>query len=384
MTRSYKMLVLLAMLEAERLPGDMAIEELAAGVQVLAGRILRLRHEFGAAVTDAAEMRRLLETNPIPAWVEGKGTGGQSFFRFDGRRFETTFAAAAAGAEADGIGDLVREIVDWRLAEYLQRDGDNASDIVCKVSHASGRPILFLPDRATQPGIPEGWTPVTADGEQYEANFVKVAVNVLREPGTDQNELPALLRGWFGPDAGAPGTAHRVVFQPADDGGYRLQPIGGRVRTNTLAKWRSYSREEIPPLFGLEFSEAHWNQGHVSLGGHQFLLVSLEKAGQQEQFQYRDHFVSPTEFEWQSQNRATQANTYGLRVKNHRERGEAVHLFVRRNRKLNGGSAPFVYCGEVDFKSWTGEGPITVRWTLKEPVPERLWAELKVPGLPVS
>lgn len=108
--------------------------------------------------------------------------------------------------------------------------------------------------------------------------------------------------------------------------------------------------------------------------------MSLEKAGQQEQFQYRDHFVSPTEFEWQSQNRATQGNTYGLRVKNHRERGEAVHLFVRRHRKLNGGSAPFVYCGEVDLASWTGEKPITVRWKLREQVPQRLWAELKVPN----
>jgi hypothetical protein len=126
--------------------------------------------------------------------------------------------------------------------------------------------------------MPEGWTPVTADGEQYEANFVQQAVNVLRTPGTEQNELPAVLRGWFGPDAGAPGTAHRVVFQPID-GGYRLQPIGGRGRGKTLARWRSYAREEIPPLFAFEFSEARWNQGHVSLGGHQFLLVSLEKAG---------------------------------------------------------------------------------------------------------
>lgn len=379
MTKSYKMLVLLAMLDAEHIPGSMTIDELAAGVQVLAGRILRLRQEFGTAVGNAGEMRRLLETNPIPAWTEGRGTGGQSYFRFERGRFETAFAAGARG-ESEAVVDLVREVVDWRLAEYLQREGDDASDIVCKVSHASGRPILFLPDRARQPGMPEGWTPVTADNEQYEANFVQVAVNVLRKSGTDQNELPALLRGWFGPDAGAPGTAHRVVFQPTDEGGYRLLPLGGRTRAKSLVKWKAYSREEIPPLFGLEFSEAHWNQGHISLGGHQFLLVSLEKAGQQEQFQYADHFISPTEFEWQSQNRATQSNTYGLRVKNHRERCEAVHLFVRRHRKLNGGSAPFVYCGEVEFTSWEGNGPITVRWRLKEPVPERLWAELQVPG----
>jgi hypothetical protein len=126
----------------------MTMGELSAGVQVLAGRILRLRQECGAAVGDAAEMRRLLETNPIPAWIEGRGTGGESYLRFDGERFETTFTAGTR-VEPEALADLVRETVDWRLAEYLQREGDDASDIVCKVSHANGRPILFLPDRAS-------------------------------------------------------------------------------------------------------------------------------------------------------------------------------------------------------------------------------------------
>ena len=43
----------------------------------------------------------------------------------------------------------MRELVDWRLAEYLDRgDAVAASDrFVCRVLHAGGRPILKLPDR---------------------------------------------------------------------------------------------------------------------------------------------------------------------------------------------------------------------------------------------
>jgi hypothetical protein len=89
--------------------------------------------------------------------------------------------------------------------------------------------MLFLPDRAKHPGIPEGWTDVTADGERYKANFVKVAVNVMRRPGSEQNELPGVLRRWFGPDAGLPGTSVAVVFEPASEG-YTLSPLGEAVR----------------------------------------------------------------------------------------------------------------------------------------------------------
>jgi hypothetical protein len=55
-----------------------------------------------------------------------------------------------------------------------------------------------------------------------------------------------------------------------------------------------------------------------------------------------------------------------------------VHLFVRRQSKITGRAAPFVYCGEVDFIEWEGERPITVRWQLREPLPQRLVAELVV------
>ena len=92
-----------------------------------------------------------------------------------------------------------------------------------------------------------------ADGGTYEAHFVKVAVNVVRQPKTEDDLLPGLLRKWFGPDAGLPGTTHHVVFVQRGDI-LNLSPLFRRdVR---LELWRSYAREEIPPLFGLTFNRA--------------------------------------------------------------------------------------------------------------------------------
>jgi hypothetical protein len=95
---------------------------------------------------------------------------------------------------------------------------------------------------------------------------------------------------------------------------------------------------------------------------------------------YVDHFVSDCEFAWQSQRRTTQASKHGQLLRNHSERGHRVHLFVRPTKKTGSKPTPFVYCGQVEFISWEGEAPISIRWQLREPVPPSLHATLSVPS----
>ena len=114
-------------------------------------------------------------------------------------------------------------------------------------------------------------------------------------------------------------------------------------------------------------------------GNTVFLFVTLDKSGHEEAFQYKDHFISPAEFEWQSQNRTTQKGDHGQLIRFHRERGAMIHLFVRSKAKTREGKGEsFLYCGPVDFDSWSGENPITVRWKLSVQVPSPLWTELNV------
>ncbi len=47
---------------------------------------------------------------------------------------------------------------------------------------------------------------VLPDGSRWEFKFVKVACNIARPVGEDGNQLADLLRRWFGPNAGVPGT----------------------------------------------------------------------------------------------------------------------------------------------------------------------------------
>ncbi len=67
---------------------------------------------------------------------------------------------------------------------------------------------------------------------------------------------------------------------------------------------QSFMREEIPPLFGLEFNTGAWKSGHVCPAGSddQFILVTLNNQGKITEHQYHDYFEDDETFHWQTQN----------------------------------------------------------------------------------
>ena len=133
------MLVLLAMMNAERFPGSIAIDDLARQVERLATRTTRVGEDIGPSLRDSRALIRLLEQNPVAAWAGGRGTGGVSYFAYENGTFRTTFADTTDKAAA--LQELVRELAEWRLAEYLDRvQRDKAAFTTLKVSHSSGKP----------------------------------------------------------------------------------------------------------------------------------------------------------------------------------------------------------------------------------------------------
>jgi hypothetical protein len=240
MSKSYKMIVLLAMLNHAQLPGMITLAGLTDEVTKLGRRNSEIATDLGAPLHDVRDLRKLLRTNPIEAWIGGRGTGGARYFAYENEQFRSDLIVPIeliAPAQ-----ELIREIVDWRLAEYFARSGPaEGPDLVLKVSHANGSPILFLPDRSTHEDLPEGWTDIKMDNEVLSANFVKVAVNVARRPDNDENVLPQKLRQWFGDDAGKPGTRHQVVLKREGDG-WRLQPLVSTLRV----QFRTGAISELP------------------------------------------------------------------------------------------------------------------------------------------
>ncbi len=121
MTRSYKMLTLQAMLDADAFPGSIGIEDLVDGFARLAGRSAVLSKDVTVALNERKALIRLLEANPIKAWTgDGSAT---SFFTYQDGHFSTRLAIASELRNA--LQELTRELVSWRIAEYLNRSGHN-------------------------------------------------------------------------------------------------------------------------------------------------------------------------------------------------------------------------------------------------------------------
>lgn len=175
---------------------------------------------------------------------------------------------------------------------------------------------------------------------------------------------------------GLPGTNFQVVFKRTDTC-WTLEPASRR-NDQGRALWESYSREQIPKLFGTRSSPQWQQSGFIWEGRNMVLLVTLEKAGQPEQHRYEDRFLSPDTFQWQSQNRTTQKGKVGRTIRDHRKQGIQVHLFVRKTGKADQRAAPFIYCGELDFVSWESERPITVLWKLRNKLSDSLATNLIV------
>ena len=379
MTKSYKMVLLKAMLNEDCIPAEEGIklEPLAKAVKLIATRAQLLAKDFGTSLEHQSSLEASLKKNAIAAWTDSKALGGTTVFSFEGSIFRYT--KYVNPSHRDSFQRMVREVTDWRLAAYLDRaKSSRASDgFVMKVGQSSKNPILILPDRSENPDLPSGWQKVMCDGKVVYLNFDDIAINFVAEEQGGTNMLPGLLRGWFGADAGLPGTNFHVRCEFIDSQ-WGLNPML-KSQDTELVEFKRYAREQIPRFFGEAFNPGKWNAGHITAptgeAKHIILLVTMEKADMMEGHQYADQFLSDSVFEWQSQNATTRTSKKGKQLSEHKLLGLDIHLFIRKTKKLGGNAAPFTYFGKVDFMDWEGDKPITIRWKLKFKLPSKLVEE---------
>jgi SOS-response transcriptional repressor LexA len=233
MNKCFKMVTLEVLLEQHALLDGMRLDELA----MRAHAWLRRSPELFADVLDELRVQTLDDAsrskwlrywayNPIAAWTRREG---RAWFLIEGDVFRLDLDITPELAAP--LHRLGRELVDYRLAQYRDRkrqDQPTSEGFVCKVTWNKRDPIVKLPprDRAT---IPEGETDVRLpDGAVWQFRFAKEYCNVARPSGTSSNQLPDLLRGWFGPRSGQPGTAFQIRFH-ASPNGLWVEPVQAEV-----------------------------------------------------------------------------------------------------------------------------------------------------------
>ena len=240
MTKSFKMVTLLALIEEHQLTHGMPTDALATCcLKLLKERpdLFRDLEDVQALPNprdpDPEQWQRYWRTNPLTAWSRG------AFFDLEDGWF--TPRLHVSEADRGSFRRLTEELVDWRLAAYRRRNRQpgGGSGFVCKVFWNKRNPILKL-DRGRAPQTPRGFTDVVIDGRPWVFKFVKIAVNTARPLAATTNQLPDLLRGWFGPMAGQPSTAYCVRFSRTPDG-WTAEPVRADVvelgAFRTLPSW---------------------------------------------------------------------------------------------------------------------------------------------------
>lgn len=224
--KSYKLVALRALLRGGWLASPAPAAELAATSRWLVLRDPRLVADVVSATTpDPSAMTLAQWESYWRKWpLAHLAKGG--FFRLS----DATFGLVnpASPEDAPKLTALIDELLDWRLTRYLGRVAPGAgaganAGMILTVSHTDGKPILRF-DRASMPDLPVGrGVPVDIGGRTIDMDFMKIAVNVAREAPGGPNILADVLRGWFGPDAGRPGTWHQVRLTPGPP--WRLDPV---------------------------------------------------------------------------------------------------------------------------------------------------------------
>ena len=238
LNKSYKMVVLRVLLDSGQLFTGIELDKLSRQCRrfMLEHEVLRrdLEGKKHAVDHENASQREWADwwiKWPIGRWLDAQNK--KVWFERTGNRFRLLIQCA--DDLKPSLESMTEELVDWRLAAYAKSRrlvksavGDLAFE--GKVSHANGRPILFLPDKTKCPDRPVG--PIVAtlpDRSQWEFKLVKVACNVAKPLGEKGNQLGELLKRWFGPNAGLPGTGFQVRFE-SKSGAWHVSPVGAAMQ----------------------------------------------------------------------------------------------------------------------------------------------------------
>lgn len=220
---SSRLVLLEALLDAGALYEGMALDELADCCRQRIARDGVLRRDVENVTelealdgTAMSTWRSYWRENPVEAWLRSR------WFVLEGSRLVAAFSRAS-GVE-DALAAMTSELVDLRLAQYRRRHGDTSGAEVhlCSVTWNKRDPILSLPAALQAKGDFEARV---SDGRMWVFRCMKAFCNVAHPVGSSRNGLPDLLRGWFGPDAGRPGTSHMLRFRRSPDGWW-VEPVG--------------------------------------------------------------------------------------------------------------------------------------------------------------
>lgn len=143
-----------------------------------------------------------------------------------------------------------------------------------------------------------------------------------------------------------------------------------------------YTRDQILVAFGdSTFEKKSSNRegvAYIEKIKSELLFIDLIKS--EEDYSpttmYNDYAISETLFHWQSQNQTRHDTGKGPTYIDHQKLKKHILLFVREKATNEfGNTLGYVFLGEGNFVEYEGSKPMSIKWVLKEPIPNYLWKD---------
>ena len=416
MTKSFKMVLLEALLENDGINNPPSIETLAEQSREVFRRRRSLIPDLQENLQDIdnADNSAWLDywkRNPINAWTGGNRTAEEkAWFQIQDSKFVSAFEVEANDVAT--FESMLQELIDYRFASYQARaSSQSESGGPDTLPPTEGYELPYFPNIKIACGH---FRSGRADVEEYRTlgpghgqldpnrHFIARAVGNSMDGGKSPvKDGDYLLLELLGSNHAGSITGSTMAIERQDAGGddqYLLRnvtktPDGHYIlkaanpdyedvvaddSMRTLAKLKEvldplelaigqeFMREEIPVLFGEAYNPGNWQAGHVVLpnANAHVLLVTLNKQGKGADHRYHDYFIDDHTFHWQSQNQTTPESKRGRELINHQQSGVDIHLFVREHKMAGRTAAPFRYYGPVIYQSHKGSAPMSVTFKL--------------------
>lgn len=150
MTKIYKMLLLKAMLAAGAFPGEVHIDLLTNHFAEISSRNPNFLIDLSVSPENTSPLKRLIIENPIKAFCDER----EPFIKFEEAKLSTSFSVTSKFL--DNFGELVAEIIEWRIGEYLSRLSTEKIAAVTNSDHS-------MPDQSNARVGPEIWREYTRE-----------------------------------------------------------------------------------------------------------------------------------------------------------------------------------------------------------------------------
>jgi len=423
LTKSFKLVLLEALLELEGFDSSPTTQELANKSfevlqrrRVLLGDLPTEFKNIDKLNSDNSEQwHRYWLKNPINAWIGGNTTTTISFFGVVEKRFN--FLSNITKESYNAFVVLVQEIINYRFLQYEARLANKLGAVetnVLSYEKPDEQEIPYFSDlriacghfRTSQhetESIEYKSLPISF-GKLYPAkHFIARAsgdsMNGGRHPIRSGDYL---LLEVITPNNAGSNDGRIIAVEQQDvtgDDQYLLRkikklapneyqliaqnpdypPMFATDEMNTFARFKQVLdvtdlylhhemyKQEVAEIFGLEYKEGVWKMpGHVCPSGSddQFLFVTLNKQQADANYRYHDYFIDKLHFHWQSQNSTTPQNKKGRRIIHSNDSEGHIYLFVKKFQKVGGKVAPFIFCGELNYLRHSDSGPINVEFEL--------------------